>query len=152
MLYIVKTRKPHEMMLTTTSHNQWWNGDRCLLHTGLSLNMWFIRLLAKKTRARGMKNMMPRPGKEPVMDTRSDTSQVAKAIAMEGTRATRVLMGRLNLFTHSHAPSSLSGTKRTRLFRRVMQIRGKLVVSVNTGYKASKTATTSFVLPSKKVV
>lgn len=108
-----------------------------------------------------MNNMMPIPGKEPVMDTRSDTSQVAKTIAMEGTRDTRVLMGRLNLFTHSHAPSSVPNNwfskkqsgkadwEATSFWHKAHKVISegdadkREVVSVNTGYKASKTATTS---------
>jgi hypothetical protein len=37
-----------------------------------------------------------------------------------------------------------SGTKRMMLLRRVMQIRGKLVVNVKTGYRARMIATASF--------
>jgi hypothetical protein len=108
------------------------------------------------------------------METSRDTSQVPKAIMIAGVRAMMVLSGRFTRFTHAHAPSSVhttrtvrqttkkrkrkkretgvprSGMKRMMLLRRVMQMRGKLVVNVKTGYKARMIATTSLAAPCKR--
>lgn len=53
-----------------------------------------------------MKNMMPRPGKSPVMETRSETLSVAKAMPIAGESARILQIGRLSFFSHAQTPSS----------------------------------------------